>query len=192
MNSPQYLVKQNMCIQMIQPDILYSLAKDSGFFGLSEDNPDIRKLIEITMKRFYNYYQSDKMKTTVFTKRGLLDFEKNKVLSDHIFDLRPFTEQEVDLTLQFILNQLKTNPYFRLYLLQDDFNIGGIEFTYYENHEIYLFDSCSGYDEYFEDGIISAEPILQVFDDFIKNELIPNHTLPQSETIAFIQTLLKK
>lgn len=190
-NCAEYLIKQNMCVQMIQPDILYALARDAGFFGLSEDHPLIRELTQLMIKRFYNYYQTHKMKTTLFTKRGLLDFHKNRVLSDHVYGLRPFTEQEVYLTLQFILNQLNTNPFFRLYLLNDNFNIGGIEFNYYENHEIYLFDSCSGYDEFFEDGIINAKPILQVFDDFIKNDLIPNHTLPQAETIAFIQSLMK-
>lgn len=75
--------------------------------------------------------------------------------------------------------------------MKDDYYIANIEYNYYENRVLHFFDSCSGYSEDFEDGIITAAPIISAFDDFIKNQLIPYHTLPVAETIIFLNDLLK-
>lgn len=189
-SADEYLIKQNMCFQMIHIDILYKLLVDSNFFGLSEDHPKIQALIQITKDRFNNYFSMNKMKISIFTKRGLQDFVKNRILTDHLHCFREFTKEEVKFTLEFILNQIEINKFFKLYLLKDDCYIRNIEYAYYNNHALYLFDSCAGYDENIEECIITAKPIINTFDDFIKNELIMHHTLPESETINFLKHLI--
>lgn len=189
-STEEYLIKQNMCFQMIHTDILYKMLVDSNFLGLSEDHPKIQKLIQIAQDRFCNYYSIKKMKINLFTKRGLLDFVKTRTLTDHFFYFRDFTKEEVKYTLEFILKQLEENIFFKMYLLKDDYFIGNIEYTYYKDTVLYFIDSSSGYSSDFDEGIITAKPIIDIFDDFIKNELIKHHTLPETETISFLKNLI--
>ena len=88
-----------------------------------------------------------------------------------------------------MLKQLSINKDYKIYLLKDDFYIHNIEITYFENTAIHLFDSLAGYSENFDEAVISAKPILNVFDDFVKNELI-KHIYPEDETYHFIEKLI--
>lgn len=186
----EYVIKQNMCFTMVPSDILYDIFLDSDFIGLSEDHPTVQKLIQLTRERFDNYYRTQKMKVHILTSRGLLDFVKTGFLTDHIFCFRPFTKKEIKFTLEFFLNQIEINPLFKIYLLQEDNRLGHIEYDYYENQALCLMDSFSGYNEDYADWVITAKPIINIIDDFIKNELIPHHTLPESETIKLLTHLI--
>jgi hypothetical protein len=163
---------------------------DSQFLGLSEAHPLIQRLIQVSKERFHNYFHTDKMKVQLFTKRGLEDFVKNHNLSDHFYQFRDFKTKEVLFILKFILEQHCTNPCFKLYLMKEDYKIDNIEYIYYEDQVIYMFDSCSGYEADVDEGIITAKPFLTIYDDFIKQELIPKHTYPESETIRFLEELI--
>jgi hypothetical protein len=187
--SSVYLIKHNMCIQMIPTEILYNMLLDANFLGLSEKDAHIQRLVEIITERFYHYFHANKMKTHLFTKRGLTDFVKNHIISDHFYQFREFTIEEISLTLNFLIEQVKTNDYFKILLLKEDYKIGNIEYIYFENEAVYLFDSCSGYDDDVDEAIITAKPFLDIFDDFIKNELIPKHTYSEEETLAFLEQL---
>jgi hypothetical protein len=189
-SSPQYVIKQNMCYQMIPFDILHEMLKDSDYLGLTEDHPKIKQLIQIFSDRLELYFNVQKLKVHMFTKRGLLDFVKTHTLSDQFYQFRDFTTEEVKITLNFMLTQLRSNPYVKLYLLKDDYKMSNIEYIYYENQVVYLFDSCSGYHEDLDEGIITAEPFLKIFDDFIKHELLPNYTYPEEDTIPFLEQLI--
>lgn len=189
-STAEYLIKQNMCFQMIHIDILYKMLVDSNFLGLSEDHPKIQKLVQVAQNRFNNYFSTNNLKINIFTKRGLKDFVKNRILTDHLYCFREFTKEEVKFTLKFILNQIEENEFFKLYLLKDDYFIGNIEYNYYENYALYLLDSCAGYDQNLEECIITAKPIISIFDDFIKNELMMHHILPEAETVNFLKHLI--
>ncbi len=187
--SSDYAIKQNMCFQIIPVDISYQMLKDANYLGYDKDHPKIQKLIQINTERFQNYYHSDKKKVQLYTRRGLIDFAKHHILSDQFYQFRDFTDAEVKYTIGYLLQALSKNPNFQIYLLNDDYKIGNIEYIYYEHNALYLFDSCSGYDEDLDEGIITAKPFLDLFDDFIKNELIPKHTCSREETIAFLEEL---
>jgi len=73
-------------------------------------------------------------------------------------------------------------------LLKDDYSIGNLEFSYFENKVLWIFDSLSGYGGDYYAGVIDSAQILEVYDDFIKNELIKNHTWP--ETVALFKYLI--
>jgi transcriptional regulator with XRE-family HTH domain len=189
-SSSEYLIKQNMCIQMIPTDILYNMLVDSDFLGLSETDPGIQRLINIITDRCDHYFDTNKEKIHFSTKRGLKDFVSSRQLSDHFYLFREFTADELKKTLTFVIDQIRINPHYKMYLLKEDFRVGNIEYVYYEDRAIYLFDSCSGYDEDMDDGIITAKPYLEIFDDFIKNELIPHHTYSEADTLDFLEQLL--
>ncbi|MGE5390344.1 MAG: hypothetical protein ACM3PE_04695, partial [Deltaproteobacteria bacterium] len=140
--------------------------------------------------RFDAFYHSNKSKVNLLTKRGLQDFVNSGMLTDHFHAARAFTRDEVIFIIEFILDQLQNNECFQIQLLKNDHAIGNLEFSYYEDQVLWVFDSYSGYGEDYFEAIIDSPQLLELFDDFIKNEFIPNHTLPQSETIEFMEYLL--
>lgn len=190
MNSARYLVKHSFSSSMIPTKIFVSLLVDNHYFGMDQDDPKVKKLINVFYERFNAFYHTEKLKVNLLTKRGLLDFVKTGLMTDQLCSCSPFTGAEVKAILEFILKQLEDNEYFKILLLEDDYSIGNLEFSYYENEMLWIFDSSSGYGEDYYDGIIVSAPILELYDDFIKNELIRNHTLPESETIEFFKYLL--
>lgn len=189
-NSNCYLIEHSFTYSMIPFDILVKMLIEADYCGMDDNNPVIQKLLQVFNERFYHYNHPTKMKISFLTKRGILDFVKNRVMGDHFIYFRPFTKQEVKIILEFILKQLEENDLFKIYLLKNDYSVGNIQFSYFENNTLWLFDSCSGYGEDYFEGIIDSIPILEVYDDFIKNELLKNHTLPESETIDFLKYLI--
>lgn len=189
-NTNRYLVGHGLDYVMIPYDITMNMLAESDYLGMEENNPLVHELKQIWYQRFYDYYYIDTMKVCLLTKRGLLDFVKNKVLVDHLRYFRPFTTEEVKNILEFILKQLQEKAFFKILLLKNNYSIGNIQFSYFENKALWIFDVSSGYDEDYFEGFIDSTPILDIYDDFIKNELIKNHTLPESETIAYLQYLI--
>ena len=189
-NSNQYLVKQNFCLSMIPPGIFRDMLEDAGYFGLNKDHKSIDTLTSMHTERFNNYYFGNNERYCLFTRKGLADFVETGEISDHLHLLRPFKENEIKKMLEFTLEQLKNNSNFHMMLLNDDYYLRNICYSYNENSMLYLFDNIAGYGPDAEEAIITAPPILNVFDDFIKNELMANHTLDKSESIAFITSLI--
>lgn len=186
----EILVKQNMCIQMIPIDIMYRLLEESNFLDCDKTHPKIRKLISLSTKRFHNYYTGNKQRINLFTKRGLLDFTKYGQLTDHFIFFRPFTKEEIKQILQFVLDNLRNNDSFKLHLLTNDYYLQNIEFTYYQDHSIWLFDGCSGYGPDYYDCVITSKPFLDLADDFINNVVLKQFIYPEEETISFLEQLI--
>lgn len=189
-NTNEYRIQHGLSYLMIPYDILLNMAAETNYFGLGKNNPIFQNLKQVWYERFYNCYNIDTSKVHILTKRGLLDFVKNGVLSDHFCYFRPFTAEEIKGTLEFILKQLTEKDFLKILLLKNDYALGNIQFLYYENKAFWLFDASSGYNENYFEGFIDSAPILEILDDFIKNELISNHTWPESETIEFLEHLI--
>ncbi len=189
-NTNRYLVEHGLHYPMIPYDILINMMVESDYFGMDSNNPIIQKLKQVLYDRFYAYYYIDTLKVNFFTKHGLFDFVKNKVLADQFCYLRPFTAEEVKAILEFILEQLEEKDFFKIFLLKSDLSIGNIQFSYFENKALWIFDASSGYNESYFEGYIDSTPILEVYDDFIKNELMRNHVLPEFETIEYLKYLI--
>lgn len=188
--SPRYIIKHSFSSSMIPFEILLEIISDSNYFGLSRNHPVIIGLMEGFRGRYHAFYQSNKSKVNLLTKRGLLDFVTTRMMTDHFHSARAFTRDEVKTILEFIRDQLQTNENFEILLLKNDHAISNLEFSYYQDEVLWIFDSYSGYGEDYFDAIIDSPQLLHLFDDFIKNELIPNHTLPKSETMQFMDYLL--
>lgn len=185
----RYYIRQNFYIRMLPIDIFRKISAETDYWGRTEDDPAIIRLFELLTFR-YNTYYNDTLKLNLFTKRGLLDFVKNGVFTDHFCYIRPFNKEEIKAILEFVLDKLEHDDYFKILLLKDNYALGNLEFTYMENHSLWVYDSYSGYnDDYYEYYFDSPE-MLEICDDFIKNELLPNHTLPEAETIAYFKYLI--
>lgn len=189
-NTARYRIEHGLDYVMIPYDILVNMLAEADYFGLGENNPMIQKFKQLWHDRFYNCFKVDTLKVSFLTKRGLLDFVKNRVLSDHFTYLRPFTKEEVKTILEFNLEQIQEKNFLKILLLKNDYSLGNIQFIYYENKVLWLYDASSGYNDSYFEGYIDSMPILEVYDDFLKNELLRNHTWPESETIEFFKYLI--
>lgn len=186
----RYLIKHSISSSMIPFNVYLSIFSGNNYFGLSKNDPMVEDLKKNFHERTYCFFNAKKTKMNLLTKRGLLDFVNNRVISDHFHNARPFTREEIKNILEFVLEQLLNNEYFKILLLKNDYAIGNLEFSYYENQCLWIWDSFSGYgDDYFDTPIENPQ-IIEIFDDFVKNEYIPHHTLPESETIDFFKYLI--
>ncbi|MGE5370734.1 MAG: hypothetical protein ACM3QZ_01985 [Solirubrobacterales bacterium] len=186
----RYIIKNSFSARMIPPGFFADLMAEANYFGMDPSHPVIRKLTDLFWERFHLCYQTDRPNVCFFTKRGLLDFVTNRVMTDHYYATRPFERAEVEQILTLALNHLETNGLFKIYLLKNDYAVGNIEFSYFENKVLWIFDSFSGYGEDYYEAVIDSPPIIELFDDFIKNELLPCQTYPESETIEYLRYLL--
>jgi len=189
-DTDRYLIAHGLHYSMIPYEIMINMMVESDYFGMKEDSAIIQRLKHFLYQRVHDYYNIDTMKVNFFTKRGLLDFVKNRVLAEHFVSLRPFTAEEVKAILEFILQQLQEKDYFKIYLLKNDYSIGNIQFSYYENKALWMFDASSGYDDSYFEVFIDSIPLMGVYDDFVKNGLVRNHTWPETESIDFLKYLI--
>jgi hypothetical protein len=166
------------------------MLSESAFLGLGEQNQQVQELVQIFQHRFTHYFKTNKTKYHLFTKRGLMDFVNTGLLSDHYKFLRPFNCHERKTILEFLINQTETNSYCRINLLKNDYAIENFKFCYFENKTLYIIESSSGYGEDYFGVAIDSIPVIDIFDDFIKNELLKYHVYTENETLEYLKYLL--
>ena len=189
--SHELYIKQNFGIMMIPFKILLVLFIDSNYLGLDAHDISVKEIIDILKMRTTNYNCCKRNKHNYFTKRGLYDFVRTGMLSDHFVGFRPFTKDEIKEILLYNLNNLKYNKYFKIYLLKDDYFVNNIEILYYRYNKITLYDSCSGYGRDYTEIVISAKSLVEIYDDFIVNEVMRNYIYNEEETLEYLNELLK-
>ncbi|MEL7655616.1 MAG: helix-turn-helix transcriptional regulator, partial [Bacillota bacterium] len=116
-NYAKYIVKHSLSTTMIPFFILHNMVIENNYFGRGKDDQQIQSGIEIFNERFNAMYHTKAFKVNLMTRRGLLDFVKSGMLSDHFCYLRPFTKKEIKIILEFIIEQLENNDYFKILLL---------------------------------------------------------------------------
>jgi hypothetical protein len=104
--------------------------------------------------------------------------------------MRAFNRSERKAILEFLLRQLETNNYFKIFLLKNDYSIGNLEFCYFEDKTLYILESSSGYDEDYFGVLIDAKPVIEIIDDFIKNEILKKQVYSESESIDYLKYLI--
>lgn len=189
-SSSEYMLKQNMCFQMVPFDILYKIFEETGYFGLGYASSIVQELIVNFRNRCTNYFQTKKTRHHFFTKRGLSDFIDTGFLSDHYLYFRPFNLSERKAILQHFLNQIETNKHIKLNLLKNDYAIKNFEIAFFEDKCIYLLESSSGYGIDYFGVLIEAEAVNEMFEDFIKNEILENHVYSESESLDYLKYLI--
>ncbi len=202
----QYLLKDNPCYNYIPLAVYDSLIsrypdEDMAAFCRYLDLPShdrktflsaASSLYESIKKRIdYTY---TKKKVNVYTKRGMEEFARTGLLSDHTPLLPAFTKDEVRTTLLYLKDRNNDeNDSFELYIVNEDMTgncvwladqSGGLSCQYLYCNARGESSMCSFY--------ITNSTLAKIFVSFIGKYIPENIAISREATNTFIDGLIKK
>lgn len=192
-----YMYKPDLCFALIATYIIRQACLDNAV-EIGTDIPDfmemLEKLAEIQDKRFYNIFNQKKAVHIVFFPSAIRKFAHTGFQSDHFYLLRPFTIDERIEILSHLVHQMRTNPYFNVYLLRDEQNFVPMEATCYEGQGVQFtyaytdYNLSSGHTE----AIITNEEFCDLFLNFFRNDLLVNHVYSSSAAVFLFESLIEE
>ncbi len=190
-----YMFKPDICLNQIPMHIVLDAYRDNTA-QIGADVPDfietLEQLAEIQEARFRNIFNQKKAVHVVFAPSALRKFAKTGLQSDHFYLLRPYTVNERIEILTHLVHQVRTNPYFNIYLLRDEQNFVEMEATCYEGHGVQFtpahtdYNLSSGHTE----AIITNEEFCELFLNFFRDDLLVNHVYSSSAAVFLLESLI--
>ena len=190
-----YMYKPDLSFPLIATHIVKKACLDNAQ-QIGADVPDfldmLEKLAEIQEARFRNIFGQKKAVHIVFFPSALRRFAKTGCQTDHFFLLRPYTVSERIEILSHLVRQIRTNPYFNVYLLRDEQNFIEIEATCYEGQGVQFTPAHTDYNlgSGHTEAIITNEEFCQLFLDFFRDDLLVNHVYPPSAAVFLLESLI--
>ena len=164
---------------------------------LSVPRQALNVLFPLQKKRFENLSLQKRSSHLVISETAMRSFAREGRLCDHPYIMRPFSVFERIEILSFCINQLESNPFFHIYLLneRDDAELcsgNPVEVICYDGICVQLTPAITDYN--FQNGhseiFLDQQPILSLCMDFFLNDLVKNHTRPEQDTIMFFKQLI--
>lgn len=195
-----YKFKPDLCINYIRENIVKAAFED-GYRALGQPIPRqaIDVLLPLQKKRYDNLISQKRASHLVLSERAMRSFAQTGRLSDHPFMLRPFSVMERIEILSLCINELETNPFYHIYLLNEEddcnlFSASPVEMICYDGACVQLTPAITDYN--FQTGhaevFIDQPAFMKICHDFFQNELLKNHTQPPQRTVAFFKTLISE
>lgn len=197
-------IEENRNIYMYKPDLSFPLIAThivrnafldnirknfsdiQGFMGMLE------RLSEIQDARYENIFSQKKAVHIVFSTTAIRRFAKTGCQTDHFFLLRPFTPEERIEIFSHLVHQIRTNPYFNVYLLRDENSFIEIEATCYEGHGVQFTPAHTDYKlgSGHTEAIITNEEFCELFLDFFRDDLLLHHVHSPSAAVFLFESLI--
>jgi len=192
-----YIYKPDLCFPLIATHIVKKACLDNvgqdcteipGFMDMLE------KLAEIQEARYRNIFNQKKAVHIVFFPSALRRFAQTGSQTDHFYLLRPYTVSERIEILSHLVHQIRTNPYFNIYLLRDEQNFIEIEATCYEGQGVQFIPAHTDYNlgSGHTEAIITNEEFCALFLDFFRDDLLVNHVYSPSATVFLLESLISE
>lgn len=196
-------IRPDLCLRFYSPDVVRAAFEDRyKEYGLSISKEDENRMLYTQSKRYENIFISNKTTRLILSKKAMLDFLNNGFSCDTKQFLRPYTVSERIQIFSTLLNHVVGNPHFYInFLLDQD------EDLFDQNNLIEL--SCNGdafmhinplFTDFSENLYshsqfapeITDHNLIRIFRDFFLNDLLPNHTYPQEETVVFLKDCIRR
>ncbi len=197
-NTAIYKLKPDLCLGNIRENIVRAAFEDRyRSAGLPIPHEALDSMTAIHKHRFDNYYRKKKPTHLVVSESSMRAFANTGRLSDHPCFMRSYSILERIEILSFCINQLKTNPCFRIHLLTPEAEKllrreNPIQIICYEGSCVHIlpaitdFNLKRGHSEIF----IQDPAFVRLCADFFRSDLIENHTRPEADTVTFLMSLL--
>jgi transcriptional regulator with XRE-family HTH domain len=182
----QILIKPHFCFNSISPEVLLRLYN-------GEPLPDgvLDRIYGLHASRYANYQNRNKRHIGIYTLPGIENFLRTGLLVDHIPMFRPFTRDEAVTAVRTIIDITEKNPSNEIYLLKSDINYNHFQYLLFGSDILFFCDNYTDYGNMNFSYIINSGQAVNLFYDFIKNELIPYHCHAAAESLDILRELTK-
>ncbi|MBQ2724682.1 MAG: hypothetical protein IJF78_03140 [Clostridia bacterium] len=192
-----YMYKPDFCLPLIPTRIqLQSCRDNAAQIGLNI--PDfmetLEKLAEIQEARFRNFFIQKKAVHMILFPSAIRQFAKTGLQSDHFYLMRPYTVGERIEIMSHLVHQIRTNPYFNIYLLRNEKSFLEMEATCYEGKGVQFtpahtdYNLSSGHTE----AIITNEVFCDLFLQFFRDDLLKNHVYSPAASLFLLESLISE
>ena len=180
----QILIKPNFCFSALEADVLKTLFSKSDM-----GNEKAAALYEMQQKRHALYCKKSKRHIGIYTVQGIQEFLNTGMLSDHVFSMRPFTAAEAKTILKNVIAICEAHPMNKIHLLKSNINYNNYQYTFFGQNLLYFSDRYTDYGMEYS-YITSTNEIVEVFYEFVMNELIPRQCYPADESLEIMKEML--
>ena len=192
-NRSMWRIKPDVSVDWIPTPVLLSALKEGVIPPEEQDPQVIDALYQIYDRRVRNTFSKRRPAHTLLKRSAMLRFAQTGRTSDHFWAMRPYTPRERVQILTLVLNQHRSNPYFRIHFLRDDAMFRDAEISLYDDLGILMTKSDTDYDlaAGHSEIMLNHPELMRLFKDFFMKELVKNHTLPDDETSRFLTELIE-
>lgn len=205
-------IRPDLCMRYIASNVVRASFKDQcRLHGIPLPKEYEAALLNLHNLRYSNIFESEKTTRLILSKQSMEKFLKTGKTCDHAKIMRPYDVIERIQILTGLLNQVEGNPHFFInFLLDQDESL-----MYSENpigmacfgEDSMLIDLLSMFEEpeadnsrrgdsYYEPNNYEIEikdhTFVMIFKDFYLNDVVPNHTYPEEETVRFFSDWIKR
>lgn len=189
-----FLIKAEMCLHMIPPDIQLCALKEGPMADYPGVDEALPTLYELEKARFENNRDKKKHQYYLHTEKGLRHFMETGMESDHFWGFRPFTPEERYATLRELYERAVRSPYMHLYLLKPGLEPVSDEIVWYENHGISLVLPNTHYHigrDHAE--LLFRDPAFcRFFSGYFRKWFCQNYAFSEEESLTTLHALLSQ
>lgn len=199
-----YLIKPNPCYDKIPVEQYLSLASRCSqefFLALGRGNPgEWRHDVDLIIEQVTEYIRQRNAlsytipNTDVYTTAGLLEFAETGRITDHISGMPPFEPAERRAILTYLRDRVQDkNDSYRMYITDRALTNGQTVIAVSKGYQVFFeFNTDSNKLEYMRNVSIANASLETIFLDYIENDLIRNHVLPQEMAMQFLNGLIDR
>ena len=191
-NRGQRILWQSLCVSFIPPGTLLRMASAVPAFAREESREVVEALAGLHAERHRHIYEKKQSTHMVLSKGAMRKFAQEGYLQDHPHGFPPLTSEDRVEILEALLQQCKVNPYFHVYMGRDGFPPAGISYMSFSDLGLYVYDSDTDYslDRPMYEAFISVDELGKLFDSFFDNVVLVKYVDNETESIAFLGSLL--
>lgn len=201
-----FLFKPNPCYNRIPIEVYKSIVDRtpeeeinkllSGISGINISHNDT----ETSLKSLLEYLEARIISSTkkkhfdVYTMRGLEDFAKTGMLSDHLHALPPFTSKEVNIILEAIkARHLNKKDPFKFYILSSEYDNKDFVLTAFKDYGLLIeYNDPKSISDNNPYCIIESKNFGDIFYEF-GNMYVPTMiSLDEKKALAYIDKLIEE
>lgn len=186
-----YCLAPDICLELIPLEILYEVMFDSVLKGCDPENEQIRELIRIHSERYRNIHEKRKKTQFIFSWDSLRRFAETGRTTDHVAGMRAFTPKERAAIIKDVVQKCRGNVYLNVRVMKPEVPVRGMTLTTYESLGVYLLDAYTQYDVVngHSEAFMLMPDFAETMEEFFRDELIPNHTFSEGESLEMMERL---
>lgn len=188
-----YIVKLDISLQCIHPDILLPCVKDE-FWALAGERAEAVKaeFLRTHLERWENVFSKKKESHIIYSREAMERFAKTGRQSDHFFAIRTYTPKERAAILKNLRDQTKENSGFHIHFFKEGFEPQLTEIGLYEGAGTLMTKPYTNYDLAGDhtETIVTKKEFCERYKEFYVKDLLERQVISSEETMALMDRLI--